>query len=347
LNSRWQVGKAKKVSASVLKSDAFMKITVRCQDVTEHSHRWAKNSMSIKVHVQRKTQTVLTHVYQPLFLMTFVSITTILTGFGMDLQSSFGDRASITLTLLLTIVATELPEHLKEVPQVNWLKGWAFNFVCCVILKDVAFILLWWATTYWNSQDIAISDPWKHKAVTDAGAGNVDDNTEETSIFFSSYEFPWYHRIWFLDGTTTVGFAVFWFWRVFQFFKKPYDEALDQYTPDMLRFDAKPRNAHVLGHGSYLRKYVVDRASYFLHEHWRAQYAHDTLRAMLQKAEKAKRISVVQGNRSATSRVRQHNNTHSINRHASVRTLAQSLSMISEHTKLQTSIRETIFVPPR
>jgi len=58
-------------------------------------------------------------------------------GYGMDLVSAFGDRCSITLTLLLTIVATELPDHIKEVEQVAYLKGWSFNFVVAIILKDI------------------------------------------------------------------------------------------------------------------------------------------------------------------------------------------------------------------
>ena len=343
MNVCWQVGTAKKTTGSVLRSDAFMKVSAGCQDVTEQSHRWTRNTMSIKIFVRRKTQTVFTYIYQPMFLMSFVSMTTILTGFGMDLQSSFGDRASITLTLLLTVVATELPEHLKEVPQVKWIKKWAFNFIVCVILKDVIFIFLWWATTYWNSQDIATSNPWKQEETVGTEPNrNNDEKNDGTPVFFSSYDFPWYHRIWFLDGMTSLCFAAFWFWRVFQFLKVPYDEALDQYTPERVRFDAKPQNAHCLGKNSYLKNYILDKASDFLHEHWRAQYACGALRDMLQSIEKAKRESNARdGYRRATSKIRTYKNMHTLNRHESVRKLMESLK------NTQSGVQETLMVPPK
>ena len=346
----WQVGPGKKTTDSGLRSDAFMKLSVGCQDVSEQSHRWTRNTMSIKIYVRRKTQTVFTYVYQPMFLMTFVSMTTILTGFGMDLQSSFGDRASITLTLLLTVVATELPEHLKEVPQVKWIKKWAFNFIVCVILKDVVFISLWWATTYWNSQDIAVTNPWQHTSNTDndtSYAGGVKKN-DGVAIFFSSYDFPWHHRIWFLDGMTSLCFALFWFWRVFQFFKVPYDEALSQYTPERIRFDAKSRDAHCLSNDSYLRNYILDKASYFLHEHWRAQYAYEALRDMVQSNVEAKSESNVRdGNRSATCNIRVYRNIHVINRRESARKLTESLNVTSSKLKGQSGAQEMIRVPPK
>jgi hypothetical protein len=65
---------------------------------------------------------------------------TIATGFGDGLVSALPDRCSITLVLLLTIVATELPEHVKEVPQMNEVKQWAFNFCFGVVLKDAALV---------------------------------------------------------------------------------------------------------------------------------------------------------------------------------------------------------------
>eukprot|EP00615_Pteridomonas_danica_P011835 CAMPEP_0114354972 /NCGR_PEP_ID=MMETSP0101-20121206/19864_1 /TAXON_ID=38822 ORGANISM="Pteridomonas danica, Strain PT" /NCGR_SAMPLE_ID=MMETSP0101 /ASSEMBLY_ACC=CAM_ASM_000211 /LENGTH=1110 /DNA_ID=CAMNT_0001496675 /DNA_START=73 /DNA_END=3402 /DNA_ORIENTATION=- len=140
--------------------DSFMQINVRAESVHELTHRWASPLMSIRVHVHRKSNYVLQYIYLPLFLMTFVSLNTILVGYGMDLVSAFGDRCSITLTLLLTVVATELPEHLKEVAQVKDLKGWAFQFIVLIICKDIVATVVWWPTTYWHSQDIAVNDPW-------------------------------------------------------------------------------------------------------------------------------------------------------------------------------------------
>jgi hypothetical protein len=71
--------------------------------VHELEHRWASPVMAVRVHVHRKSNYVLQYIYLPLFLMTFVSLNTILVGYGMELVSAFGDRCSITLTLLLTV----------------------------------------------------------------------------------------------------------------------------------------------------------------------------------------------------------------------------------------------------
>jgi hypothetical protein len=88
---------------------AHMSVSVRPQNVHELRHRWATPIMTIEVQVFRKWQSVLNYVYTPMLLMTLVSLTTILVGYGMDLVSAFGDRSSITLTLLLTVSQESTP----------------------------------------------------------------------------------------------------------------------------------------------------------------------------------------------------------------------------------------------
>jgi len=58
--------------------DAVMSVHVRPQNVHELRHRWAAPLMTIEVIVHRKWQAVLSYVYLPMLLMTFVSLTTIL-----------------------------------------------------------------------------------------------------------------------------------------------------------------------------------------------------------------------------------------------------------------------------
>jgi hypothetical protein len=172
----------------VINSDeAFMSLNARVESVHELTHRWARPVLKIKVHVRRKTAYVINYVYLPLFFMTFISLTTILVGYGMELVSAFGDRCSITLTLLLTIVAMELPDTLKEVNQVKEVKKWAFEFIVCVILKDILAVCVYWVKLYYLTGDIASYKPWTEWAGV---------SKELRQDFYGEREYAWWHRIW-------------------------------------------------------------------------------------------------------------------------------------------------------
>jgi hypothetical protein len=253
------------------KSDAFMQINVRAESVHELQHRWATPVMAIRVHVHRKSTYVLQYIYLPLFLMTFVSLNTILVGYGMDLVSAFGDRCSITLTLLLTVVATELPEHLKEVAQVKDLKGWAFRFIVFIIFKDICATCAWWPTTYWHSQDIAIHNPWVNKEGEESRMSAA--GSRMTNGFYSGEEFPWWHRIWLTDAVCTVLCLFVWGHQFLKLCFWPRANWEGQQTAAVVRFEALPDRAQLLGSGCFVRDFIQERAANFLHDRWRAGYS--------------------------------------------------------------------------
>ena len=109
--------------------------------------------------MKRLAANVVWSVYLPLWLSGLISLTTIFVGYGDGLVSAFGDRASIAVTLMLTVVAWETPENLRTIKRVQNLKTWTFFLVTIVIIKDVVFTMYWWHTLYWKSEDIAGEEP--------------------------------------------------------------------------------------------------------------------------------------------------------------------------------------------
>lgn len=127
--------------------------------INEPTACWFSFSILVQVHVKRLSANVIWSVYLPLWLSGLISLTTIFVGYGDGLVSAFGDRASIAVTLMLTVVAWETPASLRTIKRVQNLKTWTFFLVTIVIIKDVVFTMYWWHTLYWKSEDIADKKP--------------------------------------------------------------------------------------------------------------------------------------------------------------------------------------------
>lgn len=163
---------------------ATMQLNVRTQTIQELTHRWAKTILDIKIRVPRNSSYAIQFIYLPFFLMTFVAQTTILVGYGSGGQSSYNNRCGITLTLLLTIMVTSVPDEIREVEQIKRLKGWSVNYVVLVIVKDIIIAFIWWLTLYYLP-DAAEVDPYGH---------NLWRQFKHN--FYQELEFFWWYRIW-------------------------------------------------------------------------------------------------------------------------------------------------------
>jgi hypothetical protein len=65
---------------------------------------------------------------------------------GYEDSLSFGDRMSITLTLLLTITAAQAPDSVKDIGFIEHLYSRATLFVTACILKDILITGIFFAS---------------------------------------------------------------------------------------------------------------------------------------------------------------------------------------------------------
>lgn len=173
------------------------------------------------------------------------------------------------------VVATELPEHLKEVAQVKDLKVWAFQFICFMIFKDICATIVWWPTTYWDSGKIAEYNPWNDIN------GNKIKGERLTDGFYAGEAFPWWHRIWFMDGMLTIMAFGFWLHQFLVLCVYPRTNWETQQTAAVVRFEANKTSSNLLKTGSYLRHFILERAANFLHDRWRSGYAQQCKRVYI------------------------------------------------------------------
>jgi hypothetical protein len=136
-----------------------------------------------------------------------VSLTTIFVGYGDGLVSGFGDRASIAVTLMLTVVAWETPEQLRSIRRVQNVKTATFFLITLVIIKDVFFTAYWWKELYWHSGQIAEEKPEGWSSVFNGNNWGSDLLLQGSTI--DARMLKW-RRLWRTDAVTTVLLLVIW-----------------------------------------------------------------------------------------------------------------------------------------
>jgi len=113
-----------------------------------------------------------------------------------------------------------------------------FSLYLPLFLSCAVIVGLWWMTSYWHSGDLAGANPWLPPE-GDRPAG-YSGRLRIAAGFYGEETFPWWHRLWFLDGSVTVVFSFFWLRQCTRLVVWPALEAIDQARSIRERFAVDP-----------------------------------------------------------------------------------------------------------
>jgi len=242
-----------------------LQVEVRPQRLDEVEHAEANPIVTVTLRTPRRAfRSAKSALWIP-WLCAFLSTSSFL----IDI-SALDARASVTLTILLTVVTLDVYEPVKNVPTVEKFLMNTQNFIFIVFIKDMLFAMVYQVIVFLSEKG-SFDNTWGYYLDFFSDGPAADDDTED-------YLFTVAHRIFKIEAVIFVLLWLYWLYYgrliIMTWF---VEEGNSEASTSVIAQNMKTLGSLV--EGGDARGFLSERASAFMHFIWRKGYNRQQLKA--------------------------------------------------------------------